>query len=100
MENPASPSQSTEVRNGQILRRISNILQYRKCYGNFKHWQGHIKTTGLQSIKHLWLIVFIKDLITRALERQCAKNGVGKKHLRKEKSSITNNIKFQFKKKT
>jgi hypothetical protein len=56
-----------KVRNGQILRPISNILWYWKCYGNFK--QGYIKTIGLQSIKHLQFIILFKDLITRALER-------------------------------
>jgi len=42
-----------KVQNGQIFRRISNILWYRKFYGNFKHLQGHIKIIGLQSIKRL-----------------------------------------------
>jgi hypothetical protein len=49
------------------------MLQYQKYRGNFKHWQSHVKTIGLQLIKCLQLTIFIKDLITIALERQCAK---------------------------
>jgi hypothetical protein len=39
------------------------------CAHDQNIWANHIRMARLQLIKRLQLIVFIKDLITRALER-------------------------------
>jgi len=54
------------IQNGQILKHISNILRYKKCYGNFKHWQGHIKTIVLE----IFWIRYVKVMSLQSYKTQ------------------------------
>jgi len=49
-----------------LLRvNLSYSIVGRKCYGNFKHCQGHIKTTKLQSFLSFLFLQKLQAMITK-----------------------------------